>query len=132
MKKEKEKENSNTTTPAKQKRLDTIKEKYSFTPEINKKSRKIWEKRNKKIEEIKKTPEKYSISRSTRNIYDLLNYIGNYQNEKIKQKYKEESDNIKLRANKKKINDNTYQKAEAWMNKIIDNIIKKIIENSGS
>ena len=101
MKKEKEKENSNTTTPAKQKRLDTIKEKYSFTPEINKKSRKIWEKRNKKIEEIKKTPEKYNISRSTRNIYDLLNYIGNYQNEKIKQKYKEESDNIKLRANKK-------------------------------
>ena len=130
--KEKEKENSNTTTPAKQKRLDTIKEKYSFTPEINKKSRKIWEKRNKKIEEIKKTPEKYNISRSTRNIYDLLNYIGNYQNEKIKQKYKEESDNIKLRANKKKINDNTYQKAEAWTNKIIDNIIKKIIENSGS
>ena len=123
-------------TPIKQKKSENKKDKFTFTPLINKKSRKMWEKRNEKLEEMK-SPEKdtNSISNSNSNkknkkpIYILLNELGNKQREKMKQICLTEKNNIKLNANIKKTNENCYNMYKRGMNKQLDNIFKKYVKD---
>ena len=123
-------------TPVKQRKSENKKEKFTFTPLINKKSKKMWEKRNEKLEEMK-SPEKDLSSNSNSNsnkknktpIYILLNELANKQKEKQKQIYLTEKNNIKLNANIKKSNDNCNDMYKSGMNKKIDNIIKKYVKD---
>ena len=114
-------------TPTKPRRRKTKEEKYSFTPLINKRSRAIWEKRNEKIEENSKSPEKNFNSNSNKKnkipVYELLTEIGISQREKLKEKYMTENEKIKSEANIKKINNNAYDMAIKGMNNKIDKII---------
>ena len=106
-------------------------EKYSFTPTINPKSTKIWEKRNKNMQK-NKTPESfksdYNLENSSMNnknrklttpIGTLLYEEANYKKEKIRQMCLTEDNNIKLNANSSKMNKNSY-------NMVIDRVYKKI------
>ena len=114
-------------TPTKPRRTKKTESKFSFSPLINKKSKAIWEKRNIKIEENSKSPEK-SLNKSNKKIkvpvYELLNEIGVNQKEKLKEKYMTENEKIKSDANIKKINNNAYDMAIKGMNKKIDKIIE--------
>ena len=114
-------------TPTKPRRTKKTESKFSFSPLINKKSKAIWEKRNIKIEENSKSPEK-SLNNSNKKIkipvYELLNEIGVNQKEKLKEKYMTENEKIKSDANIKKINNNAYDMAIKGMNKKIDKIIE--------
>ena len=121
-------------TPIKQRKSENKKQKFTFTPLINKKSRKLWEKRNEKLEEMKSAEKdiksNYSSNSNKKNkkpIYILLNELGNKQKEKMKQIYLTEKNNIKLNANIKKSNENCYDMYKSGMNKKIDNIIKKYV-----
>ena len=114
-------------TPIRQRKLETVK--YSFTPLINKKSRKIWEKRNKKLEEKLNSSEKGGHSNSNKKckpkFYEILNNIGAQNKEKLNQQDLTEKNNIKLIANQKKINLNSYEMAKKRMYKKLDQIIEK-------
>ena len=114
-------------TPTKPRRTKKTESKFSFSPLINKKSKAIWEKRNIKIEENSKSPEK-NLNNSNKKIkipvYELLNEIGVNQKEKLKEKYMTENEKIKSDANIKKINNNAYDMAIKGMNKKIDKIIE--------
>ena len=116
-------------TPLRQRKLETVKEKYSFTPLINKKSRKIWEKRNKKLEEKYNSSEKGVHSNSNKKykpqLFEILNNIGAENKEKLNQQDLTEINNIKLIANQKKINLNSYEMAKKGMYKKLDYIIEK-------
>ena len=116
-------------TPIRQRKLETVKEKYSFTPLINKKSRKIWEKRNKKLEEKFNSSEKGRLSNSNKKfkpqLFEILNNIGEQKKEKLNQQDLNEKNNIKLIANQKKMNFNSYEMAKKGMYKKLDQIIEK-------
>ena len=85
-------------------------EKYSFSPNINKKSRDIWKKNNKRPN----TP-----------IGDLLYEEAINKKEKLNKKFIDKNNSIIINANSKKINNNSYLLASNRINKKIDNIIKK-------
>ena len=112
-------------------------EKYSFTPNINPKSTKIWEKRNKNMQK-NKTPEsfksEYNLENSSLNnksrklttpIGDLLYKDAYNKKEKMKQLCLTEDNNIKLNANTTKMNKNSYYMIIARINRKINNIINK-------
>ena len=108
-------------------------EKYTFTPIINKKSKKFWEKRNKTIEK-NMTPEKkkdndnlddYPNNKYSTPIGVLLYEDANNKKEKMKQICLTENNNIKLNANSRKMNKNSYNMVIERMNKKINNIINK-------
>ncbi len=111
-------------------------EKYTFTPIINKKSNKIWEKRNKNIEknmtpEEKKTNDNINDSSTQRNnkystpIGILLYEDANNKKEKMKQICLTEDNKIKLKSNITKMNKNSYNMVIERTNKKINNIINK-------
>jgi hypothetical protein len=108
-------------------------EKYTFTPIINKKSKKFWEKRNKTIEK-NMTPEKkkendnlddYPNNKYSTPIGVLLYEDANNKKEKMKQICLTENNNIKLNANISKMNKNSYNLVRERTNKKINNIINK-------
>ena len=111
-------------------------EKYTFTPIINKKSNKIWEKRNKNIEknmtpEEKKTNDNINDSSTQRNnkystpIGILLYEDANNKKEKMKQICLTEDNKIKLKSNITKRKKNSYNMVIERTNKKINNIINK-------
>jgi hypothetical protein len=112
-------------TPIKNRKLEAKQEKYTFTPLINKKSKRIWERRNKKLEENDISSNSNSNKKSKTPIHYLLNEIGVKQKEKQRQNFLTEKNNIILNANIKKINENCYDMAKNYMNKKIDKIIMK-------
>ena len=112
-------------TPIKNRKLEAKQEKYTFTPLINKKSKRIWERRNKKLEENDINSNSNSNKKSKTPIHYLLNEIGIKQKEKQRQNFLTEKNNIILNANIKKINENCYDMAKNYMNKKIDKIIMK-------
>ena len=85
-------------------------EKYSFSPEINKKSRKICEKKDKR----NKTP-----------IGDLLYEEAKISKKKLEEMDHKKSNEIKSNFNRKKINNISYNMAKDRINKLIDKAIKK-------
>ena len=89
-------------------------EKYSFTPNIDKRSRNIWKKINKRPN----TP-----------IGILLYEEANNKKEKLNQKRKDKNNSIILNANSKKINNNSYLLATTRINKKINDIINKYSKN---
>ena len=88
-------------------------EKYSFLPKIDRNSRKICDKNNNKNK------------RSNTPIGVLLYKEANIKKEKLNQICLTENNNIKSKANIKKINSNSYSLAIERINKKIDNVIKK-------
>ena len=114
-------------TLAKPKKIEIQQIKFSFTPEINKNSQEIWEKRNRILEENLKSEEKNSELNSNNkykiSIYDLLNEDAINTREKLREKYLIDNENIKLNSNLKKINDNSIEFAKNGLNRKIDNII---------
>ena len=88
-------------------------ESYSFLPKINKKSKKICNKKN------------INNKRSHTPIGVLLYEDANYKKEKMNQICLTENNNIISNANSKKINDKSYNMAIERINKKIDNAIKK-------
>ena len=110
-------------------------EKHNFTPEINKKSEAIWEKRNKRVEENIISPEKdnYYLNSSRKNklpVYELLTEVGNNMKKKLETKLRKKNEEIKSNANIKKINDNSYNMAKNRINKTIDKIINEYIKDT--
>ena len=117
-------------------------EKYSFSPIINKKSKIIWEKRNKNLEKnMNKTPNKinykdnldnscsYTNDTSDKKIpisIGILLYEDAYnKKEKMKKKCLTEERNIKYNANIKKMSKYSYNLVIERINKKINNIINK-------
>ena len=115
------------------KKIINYPEKYSFTPLINKKSKKAWEKRNTNL--VKHiTPEK-SISKSSINnkkrtpIGFILYEDANNKKEKMKQIYLDDNENIKSNANIAKMNKNSFNMVIDRVNKKINNIVNKYSVN---
>ena len=89
---------------------DDSSKKYSFSPNINKKSRAIWKKNNKRPN----TP-----------IGVLLYEEAINKKEKLNKKCIDKNNSIIINANRKKINNNSYILASNRINKKIEDIIKK-------
>lgn len=99
--------------------------KCNFSPLINKKSKAIWEKRNKQIEEeVGFDPNK----KEQKNIFFILNQEGINQKIKNEEKIMNENENIKKKANKKKINARSYELDKQRTNKIIDQVINQFLD----
>jgi hypothetical protein len=128
-------------TPAKsrpKKRVVDYNVNFSFTPIINKKSKKIWEKRNKNLEaNMNQTSNKNNFNNSTirnKNInasISILLYNDAFtQKEKLKKRSLAQDNNIKSIANKKKMSKTSYNMVIERINKKMNNIIKKHSVNS--
>ena len=117
-------------------------EKYSFSPTINKKSKIIWEKRNKNLEKnMNKTRNKRNYKDNLDNSYSYTNDTTNkkipfsigillYEDaynkkEKMKKMCLTEDRNIKYNANIKKMSKYSYNLVIERINKKINNIINK-------
>ena len=96
------------------KKNDNSEEKYSFLPNINPKSRKICEKKENRI---------------NAQIGDILYEDAKNKEEKLKQIYINENNNILSNMNSKKINKSSYSLVIDRINKKIDNVIKKYSMN---
>ena len=117
------------------KKINYTPEKYPFKPKINQKSKKIWEKRN-----LSKpsTPSRsfnnekylgndsYILNRKPNTPINVLLYEdANNKKQKMERIYINEYNNIKSKANIKKINNNSYNMISIRINKKIENSIKK-------
>ena len=96
------------------KKNDNSEEKYSFLPNINPKSRKMCEKKENRI---------------NAQIGDILYEDAKNKEEKLKQIYINENNNILSNMNSKKINKSSYSLVIDRINKKIDNVIKKYSMN---
>lgn len=129
-----------TPPPRKSKNYTDYYQNCTFTPNINKKSIKLWKKRNKNLAKnimINPNPKirennieiDSKIKRNNKRVHtpigDLLYEEANYKKEKMKQAYLIEDKNIKYNANLKKINRNSYDMVIKRTNKRINNIINK-------
>ena len=105
-------------------------EKYSFKPQINENSRKMYEKKlsnfNKNINNNNQPGQQKQTTRSELLLlYEDANVIQN----KINKEYIKQNNEIISKANKKKINDNSYNMVNNRLNKRIDNAINKFQNN---
>ena len=101
-------------------------EKYTFKPQINENSRKMYEKKLTNFNNINNNNNQPGKQNQTTRpeillLYENANIIQN----KINQKYIEQNNEIISRANKKKINKNSYNMVNNRLNKRIDNAINK-------
>ena len=103
-------------------------EKFPFRPKINEKSRKIYEEQ---INNINKNINQQGQQKNATPLGLLMLYEdANITREKINQEYIRQNNNIINKANKKKINDNSYNMVNDRLNKKIDNAINKFQKNS--
>jgi len=106
-------------------------EKYSFKPQINENSRKMYEKKlsnfNKNINNNNNQPGQQK--QTTRSELLLLYEDANVIQNKINKEYIKQNNEIISKANKKKINDNSYNMVNNRLNKRIDNAINKFQNN---
>ena len=100
-------------------------EKYSFKPQINENSRKMYERKISNINNNK--PE---LQKQTTPLGLLLLYEdANMKQEKKNREYIKQNNDIIYNANKKKMNDNSYNMVNNRLNKKIDNAINKFQKN---
>ena len=112
------------------KKVSYTPEKYTFTPYINQNSRKICEKKKRRALTFdinsKNENNSYISSRKPNIPIGILLYEdASNKREKINKLYNNESNNIKLNANIKKMNLNSYNMIINRTHKKIDNAIKK-------
>ena len=101
-------------------------EKYTFKPQINENSRKMYEKKLTNFNNnINNNNQPGQQKQTTRPELLLLYENANVIQNKINQKYIEQNNEIISRANKKKINKNSYNMVNNRLNKRIDNAINK-------
>ena len=100
-------------------------EKYSFKPQINENSRKMYERKISNINNNK--PE---LQKQTTPLGLLLLYEdANMKQKKKNREYIKQNNDIIYNANKKKMNDNSYNMVNNRLNKKIDNAINKFQKN---
>jgi hypothetical protein len=108
-------------------------EKYSFKPQINENSRKMYEKKlsnfNKNINNNNNNNQPGQQKQTTRSELLLLYEDANVIQNKINKEYIKQNNEIISKANKKKINDNSYNMVNNRLNKRIDNAINKFQNN---
>ena len=101
-------------------------EKYTFKPKINENSRKIYEQQ---LIEINNNINPKGQKQTTPLGLLMLYEDANITREKINQEYIKQNNNIISNANKKKINNNSYNMVNDRLNKKIDNAINKFQKN---
>ena len=103
---------------------NNIQEKFPFKPQIDENSQKMYEKKLSNNKNEQPNQDNQTIPLSLLLLYE----DGSRIQEKIHQEYIRQNNNIIANANKKKINDNSYNMVNNRLNKKIDNAINKFVK----